>query len=72
MLNIVIPYDWNEFVNHVKSLMISYQKWIFFKAMTISMWYIIVLTNNHFQMEDDKKHEVGDFLNFHFKHFLVD
>jgi hypothetical protein len=39
--------------------------------MTISMWEINILTNYHFQMDDDKICEVGNFLNFHFKHFLV-
>jgi hypothetical protein len=29
-------------------------------------------TNYLFQMEDDKICEVGHFLDFHFKHFLVD
>ncbi len=30
-----------------------------------------ILTNNHFKMEDDKICEMGHFLNFHFKHFLL-
>jgi len=29
-------------------------------VMNISMWQIKNLTNNHFQMEDDKKCEVDD------------
>ncbi len=27
----------------------------FFKVMTINIWSIKILTNNHFQMEDKKK-----------------
>jgi hypothetical protein len=34
----------------------------------VSMWSINILTNYHFQMEDDKICEVGHFFNFHFKH----
>jgi hypothetical protein len=32
-----------------------------FKAMTINMWEINILINNHFQMEDDKIYEVNHF-----------
>jgi hypothetical protein len=39
--------------------------------MTINMWKINILTNNHFQMEDDKICEEGHFSFFHFKHFLL-
>ncbi len=48
----------------------SYHKWVFFKAMTICMWYIKILTNNHFQMEDDKKHEVEHVFKFQFQMFF--
>jgi hypothetical protein len=44
---------------------------MFFRAMTINMWWINILTNNHFQMEDGKIYEVGHFLNFCFNNFLV-
>jgi len=58
----VIPYDWNKFVSHVKSLIIVIsQIGLFLGVMTISLWQINILTNNHFQMEDDKICEVGHF-----------
>jgi hypothetical protein len=40
-------------------------------VMTISMWYINILTNYHFQMEDDKTREVVNSFKFHFGHFSV-
>jgi hypothetical protein len=39
-------------------------------AMTTNMWQINILTNNQFQMEDEKICEVGHFFNFHFKHIF--
>jgi hypothetical protein len=44
---------------------------MFFGVMTINVWWIKILTNNHFQMEDDKIYEMGHFGNFHFNSFLV-
>jgi hypothetical protein len=67
----VIPYDWIKFVNHVKSLIIIISQTSVFGVMMICIWQINILTNYHFQMEDDKICEVGQFLNFHFKHFLI-
>jgi hypothetical protein len=61
-----------KIVNIVRNLIIIILKINVFKVMTISMWQINILTNNHFQMEDDKICEVGHFLNFHSKHLLVD
>ncbi len=67
LLNIVIPYDWNKFVSHVKGLIIIISQigvfWGDDNKYTI---------NYHFQMEDDKICEVGPLLNFHFKHLLDD
>ncbi len=57
---IVIPYYWNKFISNMKSLIIIISEWVFLKVMTINMWQIKNLTNNHFQMEDDKKCEVED------------
>jgi hypothetical protein len=60
LLNIVIPYHWNKFVSHVKSLIIISQIGIFggndHKYVVINIW-----TNCHFQMEDDKIFEVSHF-----------
>jgi len=36
------------------------------------MWWIKIFTNNHIQMEDNKKCEVGHLKKFHLKHFLVE
>jgi hypothetical protein len=60
---------WNKFVNQVKSLIIIISQMGFFKMMTISMWQIKILTSNHFQMEDNKKCDVGHFL-IPFKTFI--
>jgi hypothetical protein len=61
LLNILIPYDSNMFMGHVKGLIFLLSQMVFFKVITISMWSIKNLTNNHFQMEYDKKHDVGPF-----------
>jgi hypothetical protein len=57
--HVVIPYDCNRFVSHVKNLITIISQMDFFIAMTINMWYIKILTKNHFQMEDNKKYEMG-------------
>jgi hypothetical protein len=58
----VIPYDWNSFVNHVKNLIIIISQMDVLGAMTISSrWYFNILINYHFQMEDDKICEMGHF-----------
>ncbi len=67
----MIPYDWNKFVNHVKSLIIIITQMGVFGAYDHKYVVINILINYHFQMEDDKICEVGNFLNFHFRHFLV-
>jgi len=46
---------------------LSYHKWVFKNAMIINMWWIKNSTNNHFQMEVDKKCDVGPFLKLSFK-----
>jgi hypothetical protein len=54
MLNIVIPYDWNKFVRHVKNLIIIISQMGVFGSDDHN-----ILTNYHFQMEDDKICEVS-------------
>ncbi len=55
-LNIVIPYDWNNFVSNVKSLIIIISQMGVFGGDDHKC-----VVNYHFQMEDDKICEVGHF-----------
>jgi hypothetical protein len=71
LLNIVIPCDGDKFVSHVKSLIIiKSQMGVFGGNDHICMCSINILTNYHFQMEDDKICQVGHLKKIHFKHFL--
>jgi hypothetical protein len=56
----VIPYDWNKFVNHGKNLIIIISQMGVFGGYDHKYVVINILTNYHFQMEDDKICEVGN------------
>jgi hypothetical protein len=58
LLNIVIPYDWNKFVYHVKHLIIIISQMSFFQG-NDHKYVINFLIKNHFEMENDKKFEVS-------------
>ncbi len=60
----MIPYNWNTFVSHLKSLIIIISQMSFFTAMNRNIFKIKKLTNNHFQMQNNKHYEVGHFLKF--------
>jgi hypothetical protein len=64
------PYDWNKFVSHVKILIIIISQMGVFGGDDHTYLIINIVTNYHFQMENDKICEVGYFLNFNFKHFF--
>jgi hypothetical protein len=61
LLIIVISYDYNKFVNHVKSLIIIISQIGVFQGDDHKYVVNNILTNNHFQMEDDKICELGHF-----------
>ncbi len=61
LLNIVISYDWNKFVSHMKSLIIIVSYMGVFGGYDHNYMVINILTNYHFQMEEDKICEVVNF-----------